>query len=170
LALPNQLPGQPQATFYANAILAHYQQIVAGQQARPLLPQQQQQQARPGFPSNDDRRLLSKRGIQKAMRAAGLEGTFTLDADAEKALSDFYESFVENALSFGCEVAKKRRSQVLQARDISVHLERQWNIYVPGFEDTQLRPYRRPQPSEAHRQRQLAVRRSLAEMEAPSEN
>lgn len=110
--------------------------------------------------------LLPKRSFNMMLRSMALDGSFALDAETGQMLNEFYEGFVENALTFGCEVAKKQRSAEVKPDHMTIHLERQWNLYVPGFgKKKDVVQYRRPMPSEAHRQRQAAVRRTVAEME-----
>ncbi|EFJ51603.1 hypothetical protein VOLCADRAFT_47527, partial [Volvox carteri f. nagariensis] len=89
-----------------------------------------------------------------------MDRDYVVDPATESALLEFYTEWIGNAVALGCEVAKRRKSNILKARDIALHLERSWNLYVPGFNGEMLKPYRRPHASELHRQRQLAVRRT----------
>ena len=46
--------------------------------------------------------------------------------------------------------------------DVLLHLDKQWNITVPGFGGEEYRSYKRPTVAETHRQRLALVRKSLA--------
>ena len=64
---------------------------------------------------------------------AQVDSTERLDPDVEEALMEVAEDFVENVTTFACSLAKHRRSTVVEAQDVQLHLERSWNIVVPGF-------------------------------------
>lgn len=40
-------------------------------------------------------------------------------------------------------------------------LERQWNMWIPGFGNDELRPYKRAAVTEAHRQRMALIRKTI---------
>lgn len=126
---------------------------------KPVAPRKPRQQ------TEDEKRLLPKRGLAMVMKAAGLHSDFVLEPALEVALMELYGDFVANALAMGCEVAKQRKSRELKARDMSLHLASKWNLHIMGFAGDALRPYRRANASELHRQRHLAVRRTAVEME-----
>ncbi|KXZ51250.1 hypothetical protein GPECTOR_13g737 [Gonium pectorale] len=151
-----------QAQMIQQAQAAH-----AAQQAQQAAAARAQRarQAQQAEDADDAHKVLPRRGIRMAMRAAGMEQDYKVDPATENALLEFYYEWIGNAIAMGCEVAKRRKSNVLKARDIALHLERSWNLYVPGFSGEILRPYRRPSASEAHRQRQGAVRRTAAELD-----
>jgi len=44
------------------------------------------------------------------------------------------EEFVESVTDFSCKLAKHRKSNMLEVKDVKLYLERNWNIKVPGFE------------------------------------
>ncbi|GFH29549.1 TFIID_20kDa domain-containing protein, partial [Haematococcus lacustris] len=116
----------------------------------------------------DDKWVLPKRGVQAALKAAGLDKDFKLEASGElqHALMELYGSMIENAVQFGCTSAQMRKSGVLKPRDMAVYLERTWGIYIPGFPAEQLRPHRRPAASELHKQRTVATRQLQGELSA----
>ena len=74
-------------------------------------------------------------------------------------LVEMAEDFVEKVVSFSCQIAKNRKSDTLtvrvsqslsqspslsfsthslQARDVALHLDRSWNIRIPGYFGTLL--------------------------------
>ncbi|PNH12722.1 Transcription initiation factor TFIID subunit 12 [Tetrabaena socialis] len=165
-----QQPGQvplaanvlPLAMALHQAAAVHQAQQAAHAQA---LAEQNRRRVQAAMNVADEGKLLPRRGIAMALKAAGMEADFVLDPATETALLDFYVEWIGNAVALGCEAAKRRKSSVLKARDVALHLERSWNLYVPGFNADTMRPYRRANASELHRQRQLAVRRTAAELD-----
>ncbi|GAX83018.1 hypothetical protein CEUSTIGMA_g10445.t1 [Chlamydomonas eustigma] len=118
------------------------------------------------YPPDDERRIMPRRGLDYALKAAGLESKFKLDMSTEAVLEELYEEVIGNAISFGCSNAKRRKSTTLVPRDMAVYLERTWNLYVPGFGADQLRPYRRTVASKLHEARQRAARQLAVGAEA----
>ncbi|GIL62785.1 hypothetical protein Vafri_16962 [Volvox africanus] len=156
------------ALIRANPYAAAYsqlQQVAAAQAAQAAARRRAAAAAAAAADPDDERRLLPRRGIRMALRAAGMERDYVVDPATEAALQEFYTEWISNAVALGCEAAKGRNSNVLKARDIAIHLERSWNLHIPGFNGEGLKPYRRPNASELHRQRQLAVRRTAGEMD-----
>ncbi|GIL84326.1 hypothetical protein Vretimale_15942 [Volvox reticuliferus] len=156
------------ALIRANPYAAAYsqlQQVAAAQAAQAAARRRAAAAAAAAADPDDERRLLPRRGIRMALRAVGMDRDYAVDPATEAALQEFYTEWISNAVALGCEAAKGRNSNVLKARDIAIHLERSWNLHIPGFNGEGLKPYRRPNASELHRQRQLAVRRTAGEMD-----
>lgn len=57
------------------------------------------------------------------------------------------DDFVDDLISSGCRLAKLRGATSLEARDIQVVLERQYNIRIPGFSTDEVRTVRKIQPA-----------------------
>lgn len=62
------------------------------------------------------------------------------------------DDFIENVISSSCDLAKHRHSDTLEVKDVQMHLERAWNMWIPGFGSEDIRPYRRAPATEAHKQ------------------
>ena len=56
----------------------------------------------------------------------------TIETEVEELLLEMTNDFIERVVTFSCQLAKHRGSQVLEAKDVQLHLERNWNIRVPG--------------------------------------
>jgi len=57
------------------------------------------------------------------------------------------DDFVDDLIASGCRLAKIRGATSLEARDIQVVLERQYNIRIPGFSTDEVRTVRKVQPA-----------------------
>lgn len=77
-----------------------------------------------------------------------------LDEDVEEVLLEIADEFIEDLVSSACSIAKHRGSNTLDVDDVKLHLERKYNIWVPGFGEN--KPMKRFS-SEAHRQRMALI-------------
>lgn len=104
-------------------------------------------------------RILSKRSIQELV--AQIDPSETLDPEVEDILVDIADEFVESITTFGCSLAKHRKSNTLEAKDILLHLERNWNMTLPGFSGDEIKGYRKPSASDINKERLSAIKRSM---------
>ncbi|CAO1628181.1 unnamed protein product [Sympodiomycopsis kandeliae] len=74
-------------------------------------------------------RLLTKRKISELVGELDLEEV--LDDQVEDLLLDIADEFIDSVTNFACKLAKHRKSDKLEAKDVQLHLERGWNIRVP---------------------------------------
>ncbi|PON42847.1 Transcription initiation factor [Parasponia andersonii] len=88
-----------------------------------------------------------------------------LDPEVEDVLMDIADDFVESVTTFGCSLAKHRKSTTLEAKDILTHLERNWNIALPGFAGDEIKSYRKPLANDIHKERLVAIKKSIAATE-----
>jgi transcription initiation factor TFIID subunit 12 len=105
-------------------------------------------------------RVLSKRKLSELVKTVGADegdGETTIDGDVEELLLDLADEFVTNVTSFACRLAKHRKSDTLDPKDIQLHLEKNWNIRIPGYSSDEIRNVRKWQPSTAHAQRILGI-------------
>ncbi|VEU24363.1 DEKNAAC105621 [Brettanomyces naardenensis] len=98
-------------------------------------------------------RVLNKRKLRELVRyVASEEGDtdVTIDGDVEDLLLDLADEFVTSVTSFACRLAKHRKSDSLDVRDVQLHLERNWNIRIPGYATDEIRSTRKFVPNAAH--------------------
>ncbi|KAJ1723772.1 Transcription initiation factor TFIID subunit 12 [Coemansia biformis] len=100
-------------------------------------------------------RILSKRKIQELV--SEIDPTERLEPEVEDILCDIADEFIESVTSFACQLAKHRKSDTLEAKDLQLHLERNWNIRIPGFSAEEIRSVRKATVSQAHQERLNAI-------------
>ena len=103
--------------------------------------------------------LLSKARLQDLVRE--IDPTVQLDDEVEELLMQLADDFVETAVNSACLLAKHRKANTIDVRDVQLHLERNWNMWIPGFGTDELRPFKRSSMTEAHKQRLALIRKAL---------
>ncbi|OMO82147.1 Transcription initiation factor TFIID [Corchorus capsularis] len=109
-------------------------------------------------------RILSKRSIHDLVNQ--IDPSERLDPEVEDILVDIAEDFVDSITTFGCSLAKHRKSDTLEAKDILLHLERNWNMTLPGFSGDEIKTYKKPFTNEIHKERLAAIKKSIAVSDA----
>ena len=86
------------------------------------------------------------------------------------------DDFIEHTVSQACALAKHRKANNIDVRDVQVEnrgnwfnddikiqivLERNWNMWIPGFGTEELRPFKRNATTEAHKQRMAVIKKAL---------
>ncbi|XP_031567628.1 transcription initiation factor TFIID subunit 12-like isoform X2 [Actinia tenebrosa] len=102
---------------------------------------------------------LTKRRIQELLHE--IDPQEQMDDDVEDLLLQIADDFIENVVNASCQIAKHRKSNTLEVKDVQLHLERCWNMWIPGFGADELRPYKKAATTEAHKQRLALIRKSL---------
>lgn len=63
------------------------------------------------------------------------------------------DEFIHSVTSFACRLAKHRKVDSVEARDIQLHLDKNWNIKIPGYAMDEIRSNRKVQPSNSYNQK-----------------
>ncbi|PNF32865.1 Transcription initiation factor TFIID subunit 12 [Cryptotermes secundus] len=103
--------------------------------------------------------ILTRPRLQDLVRE--VDPTEQLDEEAEELLLQLADDFVESTVGAACLLAKHRRASTVDVKDVQLHLERNWNMWIPGFGTDELRPYKRAAVTEAHKQRLALIRKAL---------
>lgn len=114
--------------------------------------------------SESGNRILSKRSIHELVNQ--IDPSEKLDPEVEDILVDIAEDFVESITTFGCSLAKHRKSPTLEAKDILLHLERNWNMTLPGFGGDEIKTFKKPFVSDIHKERLAAIKKSAVGTES----
>ncbi|KAH3687300.1 hypothetical protein WICPIJ_001723 [Wickerhamomyces pijperi] len=91
-------------------------------------------------------RVLAKRKLSELVKTVGADegdGETVIDGDVEELLLDLADEFVTNVTSFACRLAKHRKSENLQSKDVQLHLEKNYNIRIPGYASDDIRSVRK---------------------------
>ncbi len=82
-----------------------------------------------------------------------VDSTEQLDEDVEDLLLQIADDFIENVINTSCILAKHRKSNTLDVKDVKFNLERNFNLYIPGFSEEELiKPFKKSYTTEAHKQ------------------
>ncbi|KAI9576109.1 transcription initiation factor TFIID subunit 12 isoform X1 [Glossina fuscipes] len=103
--------------------------------------------------------ILTKPRLLELVREVDVSAQ--LDEDVEELLLQIADDFVEDAVKATCAFAKHRKAPKVEVRDVQLHLERKWNMWIPGFGTDELRPYKRAAITEAHKQRLALIRKTI---------
>ncbi|KAK3926191.1 Transcription initiation factor TFIID subunit 12 [Frankliniella fusca] len=103
--------------------------------------------------------LLSKARLQDLVRE--IDPTVQLDDEVEELLMQLADDFVETAVNSASLLAKHRKASTIDVKDVQLHLERNWNMWIPGFGNDEIRPFKRAAMTEAHKQRLALIKKTL---------
>lgn len=109
--------------------------------------------------SDTTTQILTKPRLQELVRE--IDESEQLDEEVEELLLQIADDFVENTVNAACLLAKHRKVSKVEVRDVQLHLERNWNMWIPGFGTDELRPYKRATVTEAHKQRLALIRKAI---------
>ncbi|EGG24415.1 hypothetical protein DFA_06565 [Cavenderia fasciculata] len=84
-----------------------------------------------------------------------------MDEEVEDMLAVLADDFVESVVSFACTLAKHRNSTTLEVKDLQCHLERNWNIRVPGFGTDQVKTFKKQNVPDNHKTRLALMKKNI---------
>jgi transcription initiation factor TFIID subunit 12 len=84
-----------------------------------------------------------------------------LEEDVEEMLLMIADDFIESLVSTSALIAKHRKSTTLDVKDVQLALDKNWNIWIPGFGHEDSRPFKKSFSTEAHKQRMALIRKTL---------
>ncbi|KAK3096794.1 hypothetical protein FSP39_003345 [Pinctada imbricata] len=120
------------------------------QQPQPVTLRQSAPSSIPSSSTQGESKVLDKRRIQELVKE--VDPMEQLDEEVEEALLSIADDFIDSVLTAACQIAKHRKSNTLEVKDVQLHLERNWNMWIPGFGSDELRPYKKSVSTEAHKQ------------------
>jgi transcription initiation factor TFIID subunit TAF12 len=107
-----------------------------------------------------DTRLLSKRKLQDLVKS--IDPDERLEPDVEELLMEVADEFIDSVLQQSCKIARHRRGQMLEVRDVQLHLERNWNIRIPGYAAEDVKTAKKYNATAAHTAKLAAVNQAKA--------
>merc|ERR1719245_2789010 len=102
-----------------------------------------------GKSSGDE--VLDKKRLQELVKE--VDPLEQLDEDVEEMLLQIADDFIDNVVTSACQIAKHRKANTVEVKDVQLHLERNWNMWIPGFGSEELKPFKKSATTEAHKQR-----------------
>ncbi|XP_020581415.1 transcription initiation factor TFIID subunit 12 isoform X2 [Phalaenopsis equestris] len=110
-------------------------------------------------PPETGNQILSKRGIQELL--AQIDPCEKLEPEVEDVLMEIADEFVDSITTAACSLAKHRRSTALEAKDIVLYVERNWNMTLPGFGGDDIKLYKKPHTTDIHKERLAMIKKSM---------
>merc|ERR1711971_247072 len=109
--------------------------------------------------SSQETQVLDKKRLQELVRE--VDPNEQLDEEVEDLLLHIADDFIEQTVMASCALAKHRKANSVDVKDVQLVLERNWNMWIPGFGTEDVRPYRKSATTEAHKARMALIRKAL---------
>ncbi|KAI5961589.1 uncharacterized protein KGF55_003906 [Candida pseudojiufengensis] len=97
------------------------------------------------IPDNDNR-VLTKRKLNELITNISIDqgdSKTAVDNDVEEIFLDLADEFVKNVMEFSCNLAKHRKLDKIDIKDVQLNLENNWGIKVPGYMSDEIKAARR---------------------------
>lgn len=114
-----------------------------------------------GYPDagESSNHILGKRSIRELVNQ--IDPFEKLDPEVEDVLVEIADDFVGSIMKFACSLAKHRNSKILETKDILLHVERNWNMTLPGFGGDEIKCFKKQATNDIHKERLAAVKKSM---------
>ncbi|XP_053208393.1 transcription initiation factor TFIID subunit 12-like [Panonychus citri] len=111
--------------------------------------------------------VLNKQRLQELVNE--IDPREQLDEEVEDLLLNIADDFVDNVVTNACKLAKHRGSKTLEVKDVQLTLEKDWNLFIPGFGSLPLanefkQLYKKSPAIEAHKQRLALIKKTLKKL------
>ena len=108
---------------------------------------------------SEQAQILTKQRLQDLVRDT--DATLNLEDEVEEIILNYVDEFVDRCLNGAALIAKNRHVNTIEVKDVQQFLNRNYNMWTPGFGTDELRPYKRSLTTEAHKQRLALIRKTL---------
>jgi transcription initiation factor TFIID subunit 12 len=105
-------------------------------------------------------RVLTKRKLAEVVNSIGADegdSKTVLEGDVEELFLDLADEFVTSITSFACKLAKHRKVDMIDTRDVQLHLERNWNIRIPGHAPDEIKATKKWQPNAEYAKKTASI-------------
>ncbi|CAH1972796.1 unnamed protein product [Acanthoscelides obtectus] len=109
--------------------------------------------------SSEPIQVLTKQRLHDLVRET--DQTLNLEEEVEEIILSYVDEFVDRVLNGASMIAKNRHANTIEVKDVQQFLNRNYNMWVPGFGTDELKPYKRSLTTEAHKQRLALIRKTL---------
>ncbi|XP_074600541.1 uncharacterized protein LOC141854668 [Brevipalpus obovatus] len=118
----------------------------------------------PSKDANSNILVLTKQRLQELVNE--IDPREQLDEEVEDLLLNIADDFIDNVVTNACKLAKHRGAKTLEVKDVQLILEKEWNLFVPGFGPLALtnefkQLYKKSPATEAHKQRLALIKKTL---------
>lgn len=109
--------------------------------------------------SNEPMQVLTKQRLHDLVRET--DSTLNLEEEVEELILSYVDEFVDRCLNGAALIAKNRDMSTIEVKDVQQFINRNYNMWTPGFGTDELKPYKRSLTTDAHKQRIALIRKTL---------